>query len=74
MLQGQNIKQSLTPQLCVKSNLPFSLCLWLQWNPSNANTIETATVCPEYGGVRISEAFGIFPVAVAMCTWAVEDY
>ena len=34
----------------------------------------TITVCPDYRGVRISEASGIVPVGVAMHTHAVESY
>ena len=46
----------------------------IQWIPSNAGTIGTTAVCPEYGGICISEASGIFPVGMAICTCAVEHY
>ena len=42
--------------------------------PYNVVTIETITVYPEHGGIRISEACGIFVVGVAMCTCVVECY
>ena len=35
-----------------------TLCLYIQWNLSNVDTIGTTHVCPENGGVRISEASG----------------
>ena len=40
--------------------------------PCNADTIGTTTVCPEYGGVHISESSGKFLVSVAMQIHAVE--
>ena len=46
----------------------------IQWIPSNVGTIGTTAVCPEYRGICISEASGIFPVGMANCTCAVEHY
>ena len=40
----------------------------VQWNPYIADT----ATCLDYRGVRILEAFGVFPVGVAMHTHAVE--
>ena len=48
--------------------------LYLQWSPFNADTIWTATACPEYRGVCISNAPCIFLVGVAMHTHALKRY
>ena len=37
-------------------------------------TIGTTAVRPEYRGICISEASGILPVGMAICTCAVEHY
>ena len=47
------------------------LAFGAQWSPSNVDIIGTITLCPEYGGVHISEAPGMFPVGMAMGTHAV---
>ena len=44
----------------------------LQWKPSNVDTI--GTPCPEYRGICVLEASGIFPVGLTMHTCAVECY
>ena len=48
---------------------PWYRIVLIQWNLSKADTIGTTAVCLLLGGIRTSEASGVFPVGVAIHTW-----